>query len=236
MAQKPPRMSDVLGKIQDEMAQQLRKSGAPEEVHAFLMQDWSRLLAGIYLAKGNQHGDWKAGWETANALLWSLAPKRGLEEASTLLRMLPTLLSRLHAGCNALGMPLKERDALFERLAMLHAALAREWLQARPDEEGMADRLRMEEVTSSDESDLHDLAAPELPATDRNVGLPELKLGDRLVFKGEGGQRQLILTWISPMGGMYMFANEQGLDAVTLTHARLTAKLQAGEASLPPAP
>jgi hypothetical protein len=236
MISKPPRKSDVLNKIQDEMAQQLRKSGAPEEVHAFLMQDWTRLLTGIYLAKGNQHSDWKAGWETANALLWSLAPKLGKDETTALLRMLPTLLSRLHAGCAALDMPLSSRDALFERLAMLHAALAREGLQAGPDEDGPITRLRVEEVTSVDDSDLHDLAAPDLPSTDQRTRLPVLKLGDRLVFRSGMAERQLILTWLSPMGGMYLFANEQGLDALTLTHARLEAKFQAGEASLPRAP
>ncbi len=241
MVHKPPRMSEVLNKIQDEMARQIRKSGAPEEVHAFLMRDWSRLQAGIFQAKGNQHGDWKAGWETANALLWSLAPKRGLEETGALLRMLPTLLSRLHAGCAALGMPLGERDALFERLAMMHAALAREGLQARPEEEGPITRLREEDVTGSDDSDLRDLTAPDLPATDSptadpRIVPPPLKLGDRVVFRGEGGERLLTLTWVSPMGGMYLFANEQGLDAMTLTHARLEAKFQAGDASLPPMP
>ncbi|MDD5388592.1 MAG: DUF1631 family protein [Gallionellaceae bacterium] len=234
MAEKPPRASDVLNKIQDEMAQQLKKSGAPEEVHVFLMRDWSRLLVGLYVAKGNQHSDWKAGWETVHALLWSLAPKRGMEETTTLLRMLPTLLSRLHAGCAALAMPLGDRDALFERLAMLHAALAREGLQARPDEEGPITRLRAEDVTSPEESDLHDLSAPELPTADPRVAQPKLQLGDRVVFKGQGSSRELLLTWISPMGGMYLFANEQGLDAMTLTRARLDAKFQAGEASLPP--
>jgi hypothetical protein len=232
MAPKPPRMSDVLSRIQQEMTQQLSKSGAPEEVHAFLVQDWSRLLTGIYMAKGNQDSDWKAGWETANALLWSLAPKRGIEETSALLRMLPTLLSRLHAGCAALGMPLSDRDALFERLAMLHAALAREWLQAGPDDEGPTTHLHVDPVTSPDESDLHDLAAPDLPATGRNGGLPELKLGDRVVFKGEGSERRLILTWIGPMGGMYLFANEQGLDAITLTRARLEVRFRNREAWL----
>lgn len=236
MADKPPRASDVLQKIQEEMAQQLTKSGAPEEVHVFLARDWTRLLVGLYMAKGNQHSDWKAAWETVHALLWSLAPKRGIEETSTLLRMLPTLLSRLHAGCAALAMPLRDRDALFERLAMLHAALAREGLQARPEEEGPITRLRAEDMSSPDESDLHDLSAPELPAIDQRIVPPKLQLGDRVVFLIQDSARELVLTWVSPMGGMYLFANEQGLEAVTLTRARLDAKFQAGEASLPPAP
>lgn len=236
MSQHPKIIRDVLAKVQAEMTLQLTQSGAPEEVHAFLSRDWTRLLAGIYLAKGNQHGDWKAAWETVNALLWSLSPKQGREETVTLLRMLPTLLSRLHAGCAALGMTLADRDALFERLAMLHAAVAREGLQAGPDEAGPITRLRVEDVTESEDSNLRDLAAPVLLKGDRRVVLPALKLGDRVVFRGEGRERQLILTWVSPMGGMYLFANEAGRDALSLTHARLAAKFQSGEASLPPAP
>ena len=224
------RMRDVLKKVEAEMALKLRKSGAPEDVHAFLMQGWARVLAGIYLAKGNQHNDWLAAWETVQALLWSLAPKRGREETSALLRMLPTLLARLHAGCTALGMALGDRDALFERLAMLHAAVAREGLQAGPDEEGPITHLREEEVTAASETDLHDLAAPDLPTTNQSITLPELKLGDRLVFQSEDAESQLILTWVSPMGGMYLFANEQGLDALTLTRARLEERFRRREA------
>lgn len=234
MANKPLNTSAVLAKIQDEMTLQLAKSGAPEEVHLFLMRDWVRLLTGIYMAKGNLNSDWKAGWETANALLWSLAPKRGLEETGALLRMLPTLLSRLHAGCNALGLARGERDELFERLAMLHAAIAREGLQAGTDEKGVIAPVC--EETDAAASDLRDLAAADLPTANARTSLPKLKLGDRVVFRGEGTERQLLLTWISPMGGMYLFANEQGLDAVTLTHARLEAKVLTGEASLPPRP
>ena len=234
MARKPS-MSDVLDKIRVEMDQHLNKSGAPEDIHAFLMQDWARLLAGIYLNKGNQHSDWKAGWETVHALLWSLAPKLGRDETTTLLRMLPTLLGRLHAGCTALGMALRERDALFERLAMLHAAVAREGLQVGPDDVGPVTQIRGMETAAFEASDLHDLAAPDLPtaAADKRRAMPELKLGDRVLFKGEGGDRPLILTWLSPLHGMYMFANEQGFEALTLTHARLEAKFQAGDASLP---
>lgn len=94
------------------MALEIRKSGAPEEVHAFLMQDWSRLLTGIYQAHGNRHGDWKADWETDHAPLWSLAPKTGKAETVALPRIPPTLLARPHAGCAALGMEPRVRDDL----------------------------------------------------------------------------------------------------------------------------
>jgi len=225
MATTSPRTRDVLKKIQGEMALQIGKCGAPEEVHAFLMQVWARLLTGIFLARGNRHSDWQAGWETANALLWSLAPKRGKEETSTLLRSLPTLLSRLQDGCNAMRMATGERDALFERLALLHAAVAREGLQT-----GAVKNLPMDTEAGRDAMDLRELTAPDLPAADPQLPLPELKLGDRVVFRIDGVERRLMLTWLSPMRGMYLFSNEQGLDAVSLTRARLEAKFRNREA------
>ncbi len=225
MRPKPSTIRDVLGKIQDEMNLQLTSSGAPEEIREFLSQEWTRLLASIYLAKGNQHGDWKAGWETVNALLWSLAPKHGREETGMLLRILPTLLGRLHEGCAALGFELAKRDALFERLAMLHAAIARDGLQYERVDDGPITHLR-EDESRPGMPGLNDLIAPNLPAMDHSVAVPTLKLGDQVMFKSEGGDRLLTLTWISPMGGMYMFANELGLEAITLTHSRLEARLR----------
>ncbi len=231
MAPKPSTIRDVLDKIKVEMDLQLTHSGAPEDVRDFLMQEWTRLLASIYLAKGNQHADWKAGWETVNALLWSLAPKHGRDETGTLLRILPTLLARIHEGCAALGIELARRDVLFERLAMLHAAIAREGLKYEVIDEGPVTRLR--EVAGNDApSGLDNLVAPDLPAMDHKAELPPLKLGDKVMFKGENGDRLLTLTWISPMGGMYMFANEMGLEATTLTQSRLEARLREGAAWL----
>ncbi|MBK9326674.1 MAG: DUF1631 family protein [Hydrogenophilales bacterium] len=62
--------------------------------------------------------------------------------------------------------------------------------------------------------------------------MPRLKPGDRLHFTLAGEDRILMVSWISPLGGMYMFTNEQGLDALTLTRARLAERFAAGTASL----
>jgi hypothetical protein len=71
-----PNEKIVLQRIQTEMDRYLLEHDAPEEVLGFLHHHWARLLTGIFIDKGNQHADWLAGWDTLNALLWSLAPKR----------------------------------------------------------------------------------------------------------------------------------------------------------------
>ena len=221
----------VLAKIRAELGQHLREHGAPEDVSGFLTAHWARLMAAIYVAKGNRHADWLAGWDTVNALLWTLSPRSGRQETETMLRVLPTLLARLHEGCVALGLPAPERDALFEQLAQMHAAIAREGLKypAAENKAGLATGLDSDPV-----ADLANLKPPKLEAGsgDATPELPPLKTGSRIMLTLHGEERPMVLNWISPVGGMYMFTNEHGLDALTFTRARLVERFRGGQARL----
>lgn len=229
MRNHPMDESKVLAKIRAELDKHLRDHGAPEEVSAFLLRHWARLMAGIYLAKGNQHADWHAGWDTVNALLWTLSPRTGREQTETLLRILPTLLARLHQGCDALAIPAVERDALFELLAQMHAAIAREGLKfpAHGAAAGLAGTLDQER-----EANLSGLMPGAMAADDDTPAAEPVKLkrGSRIALTVHGEERIMVLDWISPAGGMYLFTNEQGLDALTFTRARLMQRLRSGEA------
>jgi hypothetical protein len=229
----------VLQRIQTEMDRHLLEHDAPEEITGFLHQHWARLLTGIFMAKGNQSADWLAGWDTVNALLWSLAPKLSRRETEKMLRMLPTLLARMHEGCAALSIALPERDALFERLAMMHAAVARAGLRCRQEPEAAITHLAA--VSEPDDAvDLALLNPPKnipiefepAPAANMPLPMPTLKIGDRVRFRQHDQTRILQLNWISPAGGMYLFGNEQGLDAMTLTRARLAERFAQGQAAL----
>lgn len=219
----------VLAKIRAELEKHLRDHGAPEDVGTFLLRHWARLMAAIYLAKGNRHADWHAGWDTVNALLWTLSPRTGREQTETMLRILPTLLERLHQGCDALALPAAERDALFGLLAQMHAAIAREGLKYPPcgGAAGLAGALDDER-----EANLSGLM-PNAMAPDGNAPTAEpvkLERGSRIALIVHGEERIMVLDWVSPAGGMYLFTNEQGLDALTFTRARLMQRLRAGEA------
>jgi len=239
MYESVPSEQDVLDRIRLEMEKHLRENGAPEDVHDFMIRHWARLMTGIFMAKGNQDPDWIAGWDTVNALLWSLAPKHGRQETEKMLRMLPAILARLQEGCGALAMSRLERDVLFERLAMMHAAVAREGLKHQVDSQGILTCMGSIAGPDGVETELAKLAqsvrTSEAPDSPEPTGpapcLPRLKPGDHLHFKRAGEDRILVVSWISPMGGMFMFTNEQGLDALTLTRARLAERFAAGTAS-----
>jgi hypothetical protein len=158
-----------------------------------------------------------------------------------MLSVLPTLLARLHDGCNALGYDAKARDRLFSELAMLHAAIAREGLQLRADEALPELPATMRPGHPAQTQDLVGLRPrnvdtaqrPSSPSSQSSPSaLPDLRAGDWISFDLPEGRKRLRLTWLSPQGGMYLFANGQGMDALSLTRARLQAKFESGEARL----
>jgi len=234
-----PNEQIVLQRIQTEMDRNLLEHDAPEEILGFLHHHWARLLTGIFMVKGNQHPDWIAGWDAVNALLWSLAPKSSRDETQKMLQMLPTLLARLHEGCAALSISIPERDAMFSRLAMMHAAVARAGLHCGNEpEKGLTNISQASHL--DDNADLSQLSPPRReaiefaspPSLGAAMPMPELKIGDRVHFRQGINARTLCLNWISPAGGMYLFGNDQGLDAITLTRARLTERFVHGQAAL----
>jgi hypothetical protein len=227
MRESVPSEREVLDRIRLEIDRHLHEHKAPEDVREFLVQHWARLMTGIFMAKGNQDPDWIAGWDTVNLLLWSLSPKTGRQETEQMLRALAGILARLHEGCAALGLPLTDQDDFFSRLALLHAAVARDGLKFR-------DRHEAEGTVASPAP--QDPGRPDSVPTEQAAGAtapwPELRPGVRVRFSSASEERTLVLNWVSPVGGMYMFANEQGLDALTLTRARLQDRFQAGTAHL----
>lgn len=239
----------VYTRIRGEIRLRLLKTGAPDEVAFFLLDRWSRLLGDIYLSVGDGHPDWLAGWETVDALLWSLAPKKDRAETERLLRLLPTLMGRLQEGCEAMGMPRAEQDALFAQLAMLHAALARAGLGVGPDDAGPVTQLSRDADLAMGEAELADLAhqeaeiqslirvseqppAPPAGTPSLESRLARLRVGDGARVELPEGWKRLKIQWISGMGGMFLFADEQGFDSFTLTRARLLERMQEGKIQL----
>lgn len=224
----------ILERIRDEIRSRLASTQAPDAVETFLLQHWSGLLREIYLSRGGEHPDWQAGWDTVDALLWSLTPKRNRQETERLLRLLPILLGRMQEGCQALGMPEQETESLFSLLARLHAALARAGLETVADGEVRKATSEAAESGLATPIAVGKGASKEAPSRDglpanRIESVEALKLGDRVTFHSAEGDKHLRLQWVSASGGMFLFADDQGLDALSLTRPRLQRRLAQGE-------
>lgn len=223
--------------IRQEIERRLTNTGAPHEIRAFLLERWALLLAQIYFDRGDRHPDWDAGWRTLNALLWSLLPKKDRRETELLLRLLPTLLAYLQGGCDAMRVPDAERDQLFARLALLHAAVTRAGLQAAQGESGPITRLGQDADLALDADELAGLdttaatVAPPPQGSTSTLAADTLRVGDAVRFRLTDGDKRLYLQWISPMGGMFLFADAQGLNTLSLTQSRLNERFARGEAA-----
>lgn len=228
------REREVHGHVCQEIENRLARTDAPREVRHFLLGRWSYLLVGIYSSRGDQHPDWEAGWHTVNALLWSLTPKRDAEAAGQLVRLLPTLLGRLHDGCDAMRLQGPERDELFAQLALLHAAAMRDALHAGGAGGPLAG-LGADAERAFTDAELAALAPAEMtspPETGPAEAVDGLRVGDRIRLCVEGRDKTLSLEWISPARGMFLFAGKDGYDAMSLSRSRLLDKLAKGEVRL----
>ncbi len=235
------RAEGVLTRIQDELQVLIERAQAPEDVREFLLDRWARLLAGISLGKGEQNSDWLAGWETVHALLWSLAPKQGAEDAGRLLQLLPLLVERLHDGCQALHVDKDECDAFFSHLAMLHAATLRAGTQPESlsIEAAHAHDFSETVAIARRDADANAQAEPDtrLAGVDVNADalLDAMRPGSAIDFADGEGQRRLSLQWVSPMHGMFLFSDAEGFAALSLTRGKLREKLLGGSARPVPA-
>ena len=229
---------EVTDRVRSKLENLLQRARAPEEVRAFLMEHWAHLLVSISLERGESNADWAAGWDTVQALLWSLEPKSGLADTEQLLGLLPLLLERLQDGCAALGLNDAERDAFFSELAMQHAAIVRAGLRA-------AREVRSVSADMGTVADRYSSRLSDLPASESDIrihgkaGLDEvalnvrqLTLGDQVCFVTSEGEKTLNLQWVSTMQGMFLFADADGYNALSLTRARLQEKVNRGEARL----
>lgn len=215
---KPP----VRERVRQEMRARLEQSPPPEAVERFLLDHWVLLLCEIQQSVGEEHADWQAGWDTVDALVWSLAPKRNRLDTERLLNILPILLGRLQEGCQAMGMSSTDTEAFFSLLAKLHAGLARAGL--RTGAEGGA------AGSGPDATGEYDV--PPALQSDAERQLERLRVDDWVVFHTPDGERRLRLQWISASRGMFLFADSQGLDTLSLTRARLLERFEGDEVAL----
>lgn len=89
--------------------------------------------------------------------------------------------------------------------------------------------LRVEEINIGDDSDDGDAA--EMPEDEYVVRARDLKQGVWVEFSQEdGGALRAKLTWVSPVTGVYLFTNRQGLKACDKTLQGLAAELRRGSA------
>lgn len=107
------------------VATALGGASVPAAVESFLKETWMRLLARAYDAQGAEGAAWREAVGAMQELVASLKPKLEPAERARIVGLLPTLLKRLTAGMDAVGLAPEGRKVFLDALMVQHRELLR---------------------------------------------------------------------------------------------------------------
>lgn len=236
--------------VKDEINRVLADQVLPDSIVEFVQTIWQQVLQHIYTHEGEHNPTWLSSLKTMHDLVWSVMPKLNTEDRLALVAMLPELLKQLRDGMNLIQIDPPRREAIFSGLVACHAVAVKAGLQTKnisPDIESdmrtaitaqQSDGMEaMPETTSIDAITEHfDFPADPVNTLEEDEFTEQaraLKKGMWLEFiNTDGSKRSARLSWVSSLRGIYLFTNNQGLEAITITLVRLAARLRDGEATI----
>lgn len=212
----------------------------PLGIQDFIIRYWQRLLMDIHLKSGADSSAWKIAVSTMGNLIWSVEPKHEATERSTLVALIPSLLMELNMGADRLEMQRDDRELFFATLAPCHTlALKGVMLEneatVRPvmveaTVPPLVESNEFEPVRAAEVSPGKRAAAPTSIPESAQSAIDGLAVGSWVEYVRDDGTTQVTrLAWISPLKGIYMFANRHGQAALSITPRGLQAKLRTGE-------
>ncbi|WP_169730209.1 DUF1631 domain-containing protein [Chitinimonas koreensis] len=106
---------------------------APQLIRDFLSRQWRSVLQRAALENEQRPDAWGDAVKAMDDLIWSVAPKVGVEERLRLVNVLPRLLKKLERATEEAGLERTEREAFFSELVHCHANAIKSGLrQAEP--------------------------------------------------------------------------------------------------------
>jgi hypothetical protein len=208
----------------------------PPFVREFLHRWWVGVLArlGTEPAGDAAAPSWDTGLQTADYLVWSVAPKQ-TDEITRLATVLPALIRGLNQGLERVDIPASERAAFFDELLRAHTleiAAAKKRAHAPPAVVRPALSVRLhDDGTVHFESRGADAPAEPPAASAADTLLSALRRGQLVELAGDDGPRVLKLAWISPARKLFILSRHPD-ETVTFGGAELAFMLQRGQARI----
>ena len=243
------KIGTVLAKA--EIEKRIDAMPVPNFLATFLRQRWQGALEHVYLDQGEESDAWSGGVATLEDLVWSVQPKRSVEDRRHLVALLPSLLKRLSAGMQHRGWAIDDRETFMSNLVEAHAAAVKPAVSTdRSPTAAVAEAARAEAEIAKAAGDEAKAAKAEALAEAMQQAVPEpvqpereiiaddyleiarsLERGVWIEFEAEDGQLAFAkLAWVSPLRGTYLFTNRQGLKALSMTAEDLADRFRADRA------
>lgn len=227
----------------------------PTTIQQFLLGHWCDVLQHHVLASGTDSAPFLNAIRIAEELVWSVAPKRDVDERKRQVALLPKLVSGLNQGLEHIGASADARRLFMDALMDLNLAAIRgdrrvqkevpdlvvsEPAVTPPPVEAPVAELH---VTHSVENGVHleEVSLPERAtpadssaqdrASQRRV--KHLVRGEWVEFIDDDGQsRRERLSWISPNRSLFLFTNHASNCAISISPEALVHRLHMDTARL----
>jgi hypothetical protein len=173
-------------------------------IKEFVRIHWQAVLSKDYMVDGEDGEQWKADLATLDELLWSVSPKEVTKDRAKFLKLLPTLLGRLNAGLDRIGLSTEARAPYFQVMEAAHKSL----LRAQKDGAG----------ESAQDVEHQPVALAADPREKLRKRTTSIARGQWIEMTDEDGAVQRCrLSWVSPLKETFVFKNYDTKEAVTLT-------------------
>ena len=105
---------------QDEIRARVRPGKTWRPAVNFLVQHWIKFLLLVHVKRGKESDVWKTAVETMDQLLWTVEPKKTLDDRNKLAKLVPGLVKRIGAGLKAAGVEDAVATKFFDELIKRH--------------------------------------------------------------------------------------------------------------------
>ncbi|MBK8113078.1 MAG: DUF1631 family protein [Candidatus Accumulibacter sp.] len=219
----------------------LARTRSPE-VASFLEKYWLRVMVAAVLEDGAAGKRWQESSTTGDELIWSVQPKQSAEERKRLASLASSLVRRIGAGLDAIGVPAAERSPFLNALFDLQTAALRSQAPTPPSPGTAADSPRAvvggaspaaPRVLERDGWRVHYLGMPSDTRSPHTLTVANWQVGDWLRFRMANTEPLCGLgCWQNPSSGTILFFNPDWPYAVAMSAATVDQQIRSGRAQL----
>ncbi|MFY1666620.1 DUF1631 domain-containing protein [Pseudomonas sp. Pseu.R1] len=226
-------------RVQQALNDRLRGKTLPEVVVRLLQEAWSKVLLLTCLKHGEQSGEWAAGLQAMDDLIWSVEPHDEPEARQRLLELVPGLLKSLRDGLSSAAFDPFATSEFFSQLEALHVQAfnhaARTPEEQAPIAEEPIDGPTMtvvveEIVLVAPGEQVFSEPALHLPENDEGLlQVDKLRLGSWVeIQEDEDHKLRCKLAAIVEPSGRYVFVNRTGMKVLEKTRMGLAVEFRRG--------
>lgn len=226
-AQGEDKLREVKIKVNDEVKSRTKSRDLPSAVLLFLFQPWSDFLSFTLLRFGERSDRWVKSLALIDDLIWAIAPTESRVDKAKQTELHDEILQTVRSGMSTIGYDQGKSDQLADAISSL-IKLAIQSKAAEPAPQQM--RNKIERIAAQKAGDIVNDTQDCTPEEEKVIeNLKMIEFGTWFEF--DNGRR-LKVAWYNGRTSHYMFVDQMGKKAETLSGLVLARRMLAGKARI----